>query len=55
MRMNMKATNKRTGQLLWLLLAAAAFALIGHGVWNGGLRDVLIKAVNICTECIGLG
>ncbi|MFR0735032.1 MAG: CD1871A family CXXC motif-containing protein [Oscillospiraceae bacterium] len=22
---------------------------------NGGLRDVLVKAVNICTECIGLG
>lgn len=25
------------------------------GVINGGLRDVLFKAINICTECIGLG
>ena len=39
---------------LWLCLLAAA-ALIGAGVLNGGLRDVLVKAVNICTECIGLG
>lgn len=42
-------------RLVWLLLAAAAIILIVHGVWNGGLRDVLIKAINICTECIGLG
>lgn len=25
------------------------------GVMNGGARDVLVKAINICTECIGLG
>ena len=25
------------------------------GILNGGARDVLIKAINICTECIGLG
>ena len=25
------------------------------GMMNGGARDVLIKAINICTECIGLG
>ena len=25
------------------------------GVLNGGLNDVLVKAINICTECIGLG
>lgn len=34
------------------LLAAA---LIITGILNGGMRDVLIKAINICTECIGLG
>ena len=38
----------------WLALAIAA-GLIAAGIWNGGLRDVLIKAINICTECIGLG
>ena len=37
------------------LLAAAALALIVLGVCNGGLRDVLGKAVKICSECIGLG
>lgn len=25
------------------------------GILNGGANDVLIKAINICTECIGLG
>lgn len=25
------------------------------GVLNGGAKDVLVKAINICTECIGLG
>ena len=29
--------------------------LIILGVLNGGMADVLGKAVNICTECIGLG
>lgn len=37
------------------ILLAASAALIIHGVLNGGLWDVLVKAVNICTECIGLG
>ena len=36
-----------------LLIAAVLFTVLG--VRNGGLRDVLIKAVHICTECIGLG
>lgn len=29
--------------------------LIVLGILNGGMADVLGKAVNICTECIGLG
>ena len=37
------------------LLYAAAALLVVAGVMNGGMRDVLVKAVNICTECIGLG
>ena len=37
-----------------------AFLLIGiglliYGFATGGTRDVLTKAINICTECIGLG
>lgn len=38
-----------------IALYAAAVLLIVLGVSNGGLWDVLVKAVNICTECIGLG
>ena len=38
-----------------LILFAAALVLLVLGVRNGGLRDVLFKAINICTECIGLG
>lgn len=40
---------------LRILLCAAALLLIAAGILNGGMRDVLIKAINICTECIGLG
>ena len=38
-----------------VLIAAAAILFILLGVMNGGLRDVLYKAISICTECIGLG
>lgn len=34
---------------------ALAVALLALGTANGGMRDVLVKAINICTECIGLG
>lgn len=36
-----------------LFVIAAAFILIG--IFNGGMSDVLNKAIAICTECIGLG
>ena len=36
-------------------LVALALALIVVGLVNGGWQDVLTKAVNICTECVGLG
>lgn len=32
-----------------------SLVLILLGIFNGGAWDVLVKAVNICTECIGLG
>lgn len=37
------------------VLLVLALGLIVLGVLNGGLRDVFIKAANLCTECIGLG
>lgn len=36
-----------------IFLLAIMFIVLG--VMNGGLYDVLVKAINICTECIGLG
>ena len=36
-----------------VLAASVAFIIVG--IVNGGMSDVLGKAVRICTECIGLG
>ena len=36
-----------------VLVAAITFIVVG--IVNGGASDVFIKAINICTECIGLG
>ena len=43
--------------LLGIRIALVCYALIfiALGIANGGMADVLNKAVNICTECIGLG
>lgn len=38
-----------------IALIVIAIALIVAGILNGGMADVLSKATNICTECIGLG
>jgi hypothetical protein len=36
-----------------LLVLSVLFIVVG--IFNGGAEDVLQKAINICTECIGLG
>ncbi len=43
--------------ILGIKLGALAVAVIfvAVGIINGGMEDVLGKAVKICTECIGLG
>lgn len=38
-----------------IVLFSIALLFILIGIINGGMKDVLIKAINICTECIGLG
>lgn len=48
-----KSTRRAARVRLALLLAALLFIVLG--VVNGGAHDVLVKAINICTECIGLG
>ena len=36
-----------------VLIAAVIFVIAG--IRNGSMEDTLIKAINICTECVGLG
>ena len=38
-----------------IALIGCAVGFIVAGIINGGMNDVLKKAVKICTECIGLG
>ena len=38
----------------WAVLAVAV-AILVYGYLAGGTADVLTKAINICTECVGLG
>lgn len=55
-----KTTAPETKEAVWLaplrnaiLLVALGLIVVGWG--TGGWVDVLTKAINICTECIGLG
>ena len=38
-----------------IAVGVLAVTFIFLGIFNGGANDVLLKAINICTECIGLG
>lgn len=48
-------STERARLVTRIIVGAVAIVFIGVGIWNGGMGDVFIKAVNICTECIGLG
>ena len=51
-----KAQPRRKGMgALQIALIVAAVGFIIAGVLNGSAKDVLYKAINICTECVGLG
>ena len=54
---NVPEITSKYSCLPWVRIAlyGAAVILILLGIGNGGMRDVLVKAINICTECIGLG
>ena len=41
--------------LIRRVLLAAAICFVVMGIFNGSMRDVLVKAIKICTECVGLG
>ncbi|MBQ3229893.1 MAG: hypothetical protein IJB49_02620 [Clostridia bacterium] len=49
------AENKKALLAVRLSLLFVALAVRLFGYFSGGFNDVLTKAVNICTECIGLG
>ena len=38
-----------------IIILVLSVVFIALGITNGGMADVLSKAINICTECIGLG
>ena len=41
--------------IIRIAVAALAVGFIIAGILNGGMGAVLKKAINICTECVGLG
>ena len=54
-KMKTTEVNPRTVTIVRTVFIILAVVFIFMGIANGGARDVLIKAVNICTECVGLG
>lgn len=49
-----KDTTKPVNMARGIILGIAAVILV-YGFISGGTADVLTKAINICTECVGLG
>lgn len=47
--------NNKTLLIIKSVVIAIGIVAIIFGAIKGGFADVLTKAVNICTECIGLG
>jgi len=54
-RPKVRKKNTNAIRVLQIAVAIAAVAFIILGVYNGSAKAVLTKAVNICTECVGLG
>lgn len=48
-------TKDRMRLIIIIAILAGAAALLIAGIAGGGMRDIFIKASNICSECIGLG
>ena len=49
-----KAPCSNLPYVRWVILVVAVVFLL-YGATTGGTADVLVKAINICTECVGLG
>ena len=50
-----KKQENNAANIVKYVILSVAVLLIVLGIFNGGMADVLNKAVKICTECIGLG
>lgn len=48
-------SNDKKITVIRFLILIFGIGILVYGFYAGGTRDVLTKAVNICTECIGLG
>ncbi len=51
---NNSSRKNRLNRIRLAVLIIAVICIIA-GIANNNMRDILIKATNICTECIGLG
>ena len=51
---NDPSKKNRLNRIRLAVFVAAVICIIA-GIANHNMRDILIKATNICTECIGLG
>lgn len=47
--------SKKALIIIKFVILAVGIAVLVFGAISGGFADVLTKAINICTECIGLG
>ena len=47
--------TKKTIFAVRVIFLTLAVSFIVIGVFNGGAKDVLSKAIKLCTECVGLG
>ncbi len=50
-----KKNEKKIKIVLTSVIAAVSVLFVILGIFNGGLDDVIAKAVKICQECIGMG
>lgn len=50
-----KVRSNRTANIARIAILAIGAVLVVLGACNEGTADILTKAVNICTECVGLG
>jgi hypothetical protein len=47
--------SKKSIQIAKYAILCLAVGILIYGFLLGGTKDVLTKAINICTECVGLG